>query len=138
MDTGFIPVLNWMICKCFFDEYFCNARCFRKKHNIVPLMKRILKYWKWIAAAVILFIALIIYANISIVNSAKSFEYKSISDIPACQAAMVLGARVNKNGTLALMTLDRANMSIDLYNAGKVKKILVSGDHGHVGYDEVN
>jgi SanA protein len=36
------------------------------------------------------------------------------------------------------MLQDRVDVAADLYNDGRVDKVLVSGDHGTVGYDEVN
>jgi vancomycin permeability regulator SanA len=54
------------------------------------------------------------------------------------QAALVLGAKVWNNGNLSDIFRDRVKTAIELYNTGKVDKILVSGDHGQVEYDEVN
>ena len=51
---------------------------------------------------------------------------------------LVLGARVNSNGTLSHMLEDRMSTGVDLYQAGAGKKILASGDHGRDSYDEVN
>src|ERR1700722_6018798 len=99
-------------------------------------MKRILRYWKWFLALILIFCGILIYANISVVNASRQYIFENKADVPACEAAMVLGAKVNKNGTLPAMTLDRARASIDLYRASKVRKILISGDHGHAGYDE--
>ena len=54
------------------------------------------------------------------------------------QAALVLGARVWANGEMSDIFKDRVKVALDLYNNGKVEKILVSGDHGQKDYDEVN
>ncbi len=54
------------------------------------------------------------------------------------KAALVLGAKVWNNGSLSDIFKDRVKTAIELYNIGKVDKILVSGDHGRVDYDEVN
>ena len=54
------------------------------------------------------------------------------------QAALVLGAKVWNNGQMSDIFEDRVKTAIDLYNNGKVKKILISGDHGQKNYDEVN
>jgi SanA protein len=52
--------------------------------------------------------------------------------------AIVLGARVYDDGSLSNMMEDRMLAGMELYKAGKVKKILISGDHGRKNYDEVN
>lgn len=54
------------------------------------------------------------------------------------QAALVLGAYVTPNGYLCDMLRDRVETAVELYQAGKVKKLLMSGDHGQEAYDEVN
>lgn len=53
-------------------------------------------------------------------------------------AALVLGAQVKQDGSMSLMLKERVDMGIELYQAGVVKKLIMSGDHGWVGYDEVN
>lgn len=60
------------------------------------------------------------------------------ADVQPAQAALVLGAYVFPDGRPSAMVEDRLIMAESLYKAGKVKKILISGDHGRVEYDEVN
>ncbi len=57
---------------------------------------------------------------------------------PVCDAVMVLGAQVYSDGTPSPVLRDRLDYALVLYNSGKANKILVSGDHGTKGYDEVN
>lgn len=51
---------------------------------------------------------------------------------------LVLGAGVKDNGTPSDMLTDRLLTGIALYESGVAPKLLMSGDHGTVGYDEVN
>ena len=51
---------------------------------------------------------------------------------------LILGAGVHEDGKPSLMLKDRLERGIELYKAGVSEKIIVSGDHGSVGYDEVN
>lgn len=51
---------------------------------------------------------------------------------------LVLGAGVWENGKPSQMLADRLNQGIELYNTGASDRLLMSGDHGRVGYDEVN
>ncbi len=60
------------------------------------------------------------------------------NDVPKADAVLVLGAYVLPDGTLSDMLRDRISVGYDLYEQGKVPKIIVSGDHGHKDYDEVN
>lgn len=51
---------------------------------------------------------------------------------------LVLGAKVYENGSLSPVLNDRVKAGVELYFAGAGKKLLLSGDHGQVQYDEVN
>ncbi|HNU81372.1 MAG TPA: ElyC/SanA/YdcF family protein [bacterium] len=51
---------------------------------------------------------------------------------------LVLGAAVYENNQVSPVFADRLETAFELYQAGLVRKILVSGDHGHPLYDEVN
>jgi SanA protein len=79
-----------------------------------------------------------LFINMIIVDISKEYIYKNIDDFPETQAALVLGARVYNNGALSDVLRDRLLRAMDLYRAGKVKKFLLSGDHGRLSYDEVN
>jgi vancomycin permeability regulator SanA len=59
-------------------------------------------------------------------------------DAPPSQAAIVLGAFVDQKGEPCTMLYDRILTGVELYRSGKVQKILMSGDHSLVDYDEVN
>ena len=49
----------------------------------------------------------------------------------------MLGAQVMPNGAPSSMLSDRIDAAAELYKAGRVDKLLLSGDHGRVKYDEV-
>lgn len=51
---------------------------------------------------------------------------------------IVLGAGVRDDGSPTWMLEDRILVGIDCYNSGSAPKIIMSGDHGRVEYDEVN
>ena len=59
------------------------------------------------------------------------------ADVPHAQAALVLGAQVKPDGTPSDMLADRIAAAAGLYQAGRVEKLLLSGDHARVDYDEV-
>lgn len=69
---------------------------------------------------------------------ARPFLYRSVEETPEAHAAVVLGAGVYSNGVPSPMLADRLETGVALYRAGKVKKLLLSGDHGRRDYDEVN
>ena len=51
---------------------------------------------------------------------------------------LILGAGVRDDGSPTLMLADRLDQGLALYQQGAAPKIIVSGDHGSSGYDEVN
>lgn len=52
--------------------------------------------------------------------------------------ALVLGAGVREDGSPSDVLKDRLDEAIELYRAGRVNRLLVSGDHRSVSYDEPN
>lgn len=76
--------------------------------------------------------------NIVVFASIPSTGYAELEDIPEAEAALILGAKVYSDGRLSSIMKDRADSGLELYKSGKVKKLLVSGDHGTKKYDEVN
>lgn len=79
-----------------------------------------------------------IFLNVSVLSSTEQQMYFEIDKVPAQQTALVLGALVYKDGSLSEIVKDRLDTAIELYEAEKVSKILLSGDHGRYVYDEVN
>lgn len=51
---------------------------------------------------------------------------------------IVLGCQVRSDGTPSHMLEDRLKRGVALYELGAAPKLLMSGDHGIKGYDEVN
>ena len=51
---------------------------------------------------------------------------------------VVLGCQVWDDGTPSAILNDRLTRAIELYDLGAAPKIIMSGDHGRIEYDEVN
>jgi vancomycin permeability regulator SanA len=51
---------------------------------------------------------------------------------------LVLGCGVHDDGSPSDMLHDRLRRGVELYEAGAAPKLLMSGDHGRTGYDEVD
>ncbi len=58
------------------------------------------------------------------------------ADAPNAPVALVLGAGLNRDGTAGVVLQDRVEAAADLYFAGKVQKLLMSGDNSTQYYDE--
>ena len=57
-------------------------------------------------------------------------------EVPPARVAIVFGARVYPNGRLSAMLQDRMETAVQLYQAGKVQKLLLSGDNRFEDYNE--
>lgn len=51
---------------------------------------------------------------------------------------LVLGCGIDDDGSPSAMLRDRLIRSVEMYDAGISGKLLMTGDHGRKGYDEVN
>ncbi len=69
--------------------------------------------------------------------SGKSGIYDDTAQVPAMPVAVVFGAGLQPDGSPSLMLADRVDAAVKLYSAGKVERLLMTGDNGSVGYNEV-
>jgi vancomycin permeability regulator SanA len=99
---------------------------------------RVIKLLIVLGLAVSLSLTAIFLINYNVKLASRQYIFSEAGSAPEAEAALLLGAKVYANGGLSGMLQDRADTAIELYEGGKVKKILVSGDHGTAGYDEVN
>ncbi len=99
-------------------------------------MQIVRRYYRWAIVAVLLSAMVCIAVPISMRLVVKSFTYTSFEDVPVTEVAIVLGASVI-DGKPSPILAARADMAIQLYEDGKVSKILVSGDNGELTHDEV-
>lgn len=80
--------------------------------------------------------SIVVNSHIRSYSGNKIFSEKD--SLPNTYTALVPGARVYSDSSLSLIVRDRVDKAIELYKSGKIKRILVSGDHGTQKYDEVN
>lgn len=108
-------------------QTICHGRLFRRLIAAAAILAAIL-------LAAILGLSLLVW------GSAKEYlltpeEAAGLSDV---DAILVLGCGVRPDGSPSLMLRDRLEMGLQLYQAGVAPKLLMSGDHSRVTYDEVN
>lgn len=90
----------------------------------------------WLGAFAVF--VLIFSCNAGIYLATKDYVYDDVSTAPLADVVLIPGAAVTSSGELSPIFLDRVDIAIDLYEAKKVKKILVSGDNSTLSYNEVN
>lgn len=79
---------------------------------------------------------LVVLTNLFVLLDSDGQIWNDPAEASHAEVAIVPGAMVNPDGTMSMMLADRVNQAAALYKAGKVDKILVSGDHGQWVYDE--
>lgn len=72
----------------------------------------------------------------SIKSSQKDLVFENINDVPNKRVAIVFGAGLSGKDIPSQILADRVQTAIDLYNNGKVEKIIMSGDNRFLDYDE--
>ncbi len=77
--------------------------------------------------------------NAFVKNTAKQrfISEEAAAKLEDVDCVLVLGCKVNGSSPSDMLE-DRLLCGINLYKSGAAPKLLVSGDHGSVGYDEVN
>src|SRR5574340_316629 len=60
----------------------------------------------------------------------------TVEEVPQAPVAIVFGAGLTHDGTPGAVLRDRVHTAADLYFAGKVEKLLLSGDNRTVDYNE--
>ncbi|MBP9761354.1 MAG: YdcF family protein, partial [Candidatus Magasanikbacteria bacterium] len=68
----------------------------------------------------------------------QSTIYSSLDQVPTAPVALVFGAGLRPNGTPSDALRDRVLSAVDLYQAQKVQKLLMTGDNSLINYDEVS
>lgn len=73
-----------------------------------------------------------------ILNTSSTSIFHTIDTVPASHTVIILGASVHSDGKLSPILQDRVDTGLKLYNHGKAKRFLLSGDNRKSDYDEVN
>lgn len=88
---------------------------------------------------IVVLIVIVFLINFIVVKSSQKqiISSKDAENLEDVDCIIVLGAGIWKNGPSPMLE-DRLNEAIYLYNKNVSAKIVMSGDHGSVDYDEVN
>lgn len=84
----------------------------------------------------VLLMLVVVGSNAYILLSTTGESTSDVAAVPKAPVAIVPGALVQPNGKMSVMLGDRVKDAYRLWKAGKVEKILVSGDHHTWAYDE--
>lgn len=80
--------------------------------------------------------AVMVTSSVAYLRTAAAGHLYAEADVPPAPVALVLGAQVYPNGTPSAFLAARLDLARRLYETGKVKVLLVSGDNMAVEYNE--
>jgi vancomycin permeability regulator SanA len=73
-----------------------------------------------------------------VVVTTRDYRYDDPTAIPPVEVGIVFGAGLRPDGQPAPMLADRVRAAARLYQLGRVRKILMTGDNSRIEYDEVS
>lgn len=95
------------------------------------------RFCKLTLIGIIIFTTIILLSNHWVIKSSQNQTYNSVEEIPYNNTALVLGtSKKVKGGALNQFFTHRMEATYDLYKAGKIKYIIVSGDNSIMEYNE--
>jgi SanA protein len=92
--------------------------------------------FRWLCYGLAGMLLLIMLCNLWIIRSTRSCIYSDLQAVPFRKVGLVLGASKNTVHGPNLYFSYRMQAAADLFKAGKVKYLLVSGDNRRADYDE--
>jgi SanA protein len=100
------------------------------------VLKKIFKFL-WQAALVLAaLIAIGLFMPRLIMELFASPRTYILEDVPPARVVIVFGAGLLRDGSAGPVLSDRMLTAVNLYQAGKVEKILISGDNREITYNE--
>lgn len=105
-----------------------------KSFRLRKSLKKIIKILLILIVVAVVFTLII---NDYVKNSGSEYIMEE-GAAPVADAVLILGAYVMPDGDVSGILNDRLTVGLELYQQAKAEKIIVSGDHGTVEYDEVN
>lgn len=106
-----------------------------------------IKWFRVLQIAIYITLALVLLGsvallgiNIWVAGNVKNniIDEQQAAKLQDVDCVIVLGCQVYNDGTPSHMLEDRLRRGVALYDLGAAPKILMSGDHGTEGYDEVD
>jgi SanA protein len=101
-------------------------------------LKRKIKILKWFfVLGVLVSVVMIIFMNYRINRQTKNFVFESVEIIPKNKVGLLLGtSKLLKSGAPNQYFYNRITAAVELFKAGKIKIIVISGDNSKKHYSE--
>lgn len=105
---------------------------------VADIIKRVKHFLSFITLGCASLAAFIFLVKVVFAAASMPYTFDTVEEAPLTQAVLIPGAAVLRNGGLSSVFQARVDVAMELYRAGKVDKILVSGDNSTVSHNEVN
>ena len=105
---------------------------------MITKIKKIVKIIKWLFVfGLTVSVTLIVFMNFRINQKTKNSIFESVELIPENTVGLLLGtSKLLKAGTPNQYFFNRINAAVELFEAGKIKTIVISGDNSKKHYNE--
>ena len=113
---------------------------FKKQIQVfrMPKMKKTLKRSLWVIMAIMVAgLAVVAGCELAVYSASKGRVYSDVEEIPHREVGLLLGTNPKgRRGGVNMFYNYRIDAAVELYEAGKVDRILISGAKKGAGYDE--
>jgi SanA protein len=100
------------------------------------MLKKIIKFlWRFTSILILLVLSGLFLPKLIILLFAAPRTF-TVDNVPAGRVAIVFGAGLLHDGSAGPVLRDRVETAVQLYQQGKVEKLLMSGDNRFVEYNE--
>ncbi len=100
------------------------------------MFKKILNFtWRFVRILVFILFLTFVFPRLAVITYTSAYTYTE-RNVPSERVAIVFGAGLRYDGTPTPILKDRVQTAVQLYENGKVSKILMSGDNSFVDYNE--
>ena len=105
---------------------------------LFSFMKQIFKYLFILSFfGIIIMTILTVWANVSVIRASRLYVTDDINKLNSVKVGLVLGTSRNvKGGSRNTFFFNRIDAAAELFESGKIKYIIVSGDNGEKDYNE--
>ena len=100
------------------------------------MLKRFFKWTWWLIRTLMLLGILVLFLPRIFTSIYAIFKAYSVENVPSERVAIVFGAGLRRDGSPTTVLRDRVETAASLYFAGKVEKLLMSGDNRFDDYNE--
>jgi SanA protein len=100
------------------------------------MLKKLIRFLWRFALTLCIFILFGLFLPKLIVLLYAAPRIFTTDNVPANRVAIIFGAGLRYDGTPTAILRDRVQTAVELYQQGKVNKLLMSGDNSYINYNE--